>query len=496
MIYRLRNSVFWPFFWNIRKEQKKFERMLWDVAHCQNLNEKLLKAEECAYYAAYHPSGYYSSEVLENVYLEAAKELPSVVCRPIQNTVLHVMTAAYPSGGHTRVVERWINHSNPDEKHSIVVLSQDEEIIPEWIKCAPRNHGGEFIEFGKMNIMTRAEKLRILAAGYEKIVLHTHMHDGTAIIAFGVESFTNPVILFNHADHVFWLGVSVADIVADFQYGDFSTKRRLATKSFFLGIPPSLSIDLPKITYSKENLREEMGIPQDDFVVVSTGTEYKFHPLQSISFIDESLKMAQDGIRVYVIGPQSTERWKTVQHKSNGRVKALGPIYDKSVYYGYLLAADLYVGSFPFMGGTAMLDAVECGLPFVQFIIGSQESENNGIDSNRDTSPCWVRSISSLHETIKSAKSDEIIKKNLYENAKKWSDEYGNVFAWQSRLHQLYDSCPKKHSIHPFVNEKGKSIVIDDTVAFCAMQLCYNSIRIKNIIGRKIAYYWIKYKVS
>ena len=40
------------------------------------------------------------------------------------------------------------------------------------------------------------------------------------ILAFGVEEFKRPVLLYNHASHMAWLGKSIADLVLDIEKDD------------------------------------------------------------------------------------------------------------------------------------------------------------------------------------------------------------------------------------------------------------------------------------
>ena len=49
------------------------------------------------------------------------------------NTVLHVLTQANITGGHTRVVERWVELQK-DYKHSCILLNQNDIEVPEILK--------------------------------------------------------------------------------------------------------------------------------------------------------------------------------------------------------------------------------------------------------------------------------------------------------------------------------------------------------------------------
>ena len=149
------------------------------------------------------------------------------------------MTTSCKVGGHTRVVEKWINLAPCYQKHSVALLDQEGE-IPQKLKDNIKNKNGELYIFNKDDdIFQKAIKLRELASKFEYVVLNIHMDDPTALVAFGSEEFSRPILFFNHADHLFWVGKSISDIILDFRTIKSITKtRRNIENPYFLGIPP------------------------------------------------------------------------------------------------------------------------------------------------------------------------------------------------------------------------------------------------------------------
>ena len=49
------------------------------------------------------------------------------------------------------------------------------------------------------------------------VILHVHMYDVLPILAFANGDFNRPVMFYNHADHLFWLGASISDLVVNFR---------------------------------------------------------------------------------------------------------------------------------------------------------------------------------------------------------------------------------------------------------------------------------------
>ena len=76
----------------------------------------------------------------------------------------------------------------------------------------------------------------------DRVVTFADTDDPLPLVAYGTEDFKRPVGLYNHADHDFWLGVGVSDLVADLRrWGERLTREvRGATASYRLTIPLDL----------------------------------------------------------------------------------------------------------------------------------------------------------------------------------------------------------------------------------------------------------------
>lgn len=62
--------------------------------------------------------------------------------------------------------------------------------------------------------------------GYEYIILHTHMEDAIAVVAFGTEDFMHPILFYNHTSYLFWIGKSITDLLLDLFKSDKITKKK------------------------------------------------------------------------------------------------------------------------------------------------------------------------------------------------------------------------------------------------------------------------------
>lgn len=433
--------------------------------------------------------GIYSLASLENFFLSIAQTYDiecSVQYEP--DTYLHVATWLRKVGGTARVIERWINNAPKTEKHSLVIINEEstwtKDDIPQWLYTAVENKRGKLIIFDEGSTIERALRLRQIASKYDKIILHTQMEDPSALIAFGVKSFKRPVILFNHVDHIFWLGISIADMVADLRPTDFTTRRRHANQSQYLGIPVEKLSHKVITPYEKESIRNELSIPQDAFVIVSTGTEPKYSDVGMISFRQMTqVVVAKTGGYFYLIGPGTSDSWIRTKERTQERVCPLGLIKDKELYYKYLMAADVYIDSYCVGGFTASLDAIQNGVPLLSCKLFRQKDYLmwdpfvfcDGVCVSEEElikKICLLQKDVKLRHDLASRQLDKAI-----------CDFEVN---WSSRLRNILQNTPPEHKLYPFANTPEDSIINDSDV------VNLNNYNHRVIKAHKLFFYFIK----
>lgn len=277
---------------------------------------------------------------------------------------LHVITQAYPTGGHTRLVERLIHKAPDGDQHSIIFLDQ-KGAIPSWlIDAASEKNGSHIVIPQEYSVIEKATYLRDVAYRWaDTVYLHIHPDDPIANLAFGVEGGP-PVILVNHSDHSFGLGYSIADLVSDGRISSqqISYDRRHVRKSGILGVPL-----LPvEFNLSKRDCKARLGIDENTIVLLSIGASYKYTPYENLDFPNAITKvlLAHEKVVMIVIGPSPSDSiWDGAIQSVQGKLRVVGVKNDISDYYG---AADIYLSSFPFGSFTAELDAALRGIPVIR----------------------------------------------------------------------------------------------------------------------------------
>lgn len=445
----------------IKKNKSKFEKLLKFLSKNKNLDEKLVLAKQALTFATYNNCGYFESNVLENFYCDLAKTIDNKakIDNFEKNNVLHVMTNSCKVGGHTRVVEKWINLAPDYQKHSVALLDQTCK-IPQKLKENIKNKNGELYIFNKDDdIFQKAIKLRELASKFEYVVLHIHMDDPTALVAFGSEEFKRPILFFNHADHLFWVGKSISDIILDFRTIKSITKTRRNIKNpYFLGIPPETEAKYIE-TYDKNEARKKLNLPLDKKIILTVGSNFKYTPFKNKSFIDyvtKILEKEKDAI-LYAIGPSlNDEMWKIANEKTNGRIIPLGTINYGEEYFNYIKSSDLILDSWPMCGGTVIMDAISLAKPILSF-----DNEIGQLDYILKSKSYAKNEDELTQKAILILNNSNIANEYIFDLKNNYIKE-NDPKLWQERLKKLEEIIPCKHSIKR--NQGPEKVIIDDYV--------------------------------
>jgi hypothetical protein len=277
------------------------------------------------------------------------------------------MSRAYNTGGHTKVVERWIRYSAPEVSHSVLLTRGSH--VPETLLEAVKGSNGEIRKLNGLAPLTaRAKKLRMFSREFAKVVLHVHMDDILPSLAFAANWNVQNISHFNHADHRFWVGSSLAGEYIEMRtWGKLvSLHERGIHDSRIVGIPiPEKSLFVDK-NQDVLRLRREMDIPNEAKVILTVGHARKFVDGPKTSFPKVAEQIMRKDVNTFLIcvglnSPQSTS-WRKLVHDFPGRVKFV-PEVPREKLHDYIRSSDIGLDSFPMSGGTAILEMLSLGLP-------------------------------------------------------------------------------------------------------------------------------------
>jgi hypothetical protein len=192
-------------------------------------------------------------------------------------------------------------------------------------------------------------------------VLHHGSFDVVPTVALAVHDCP-PVAVLNHADHLFWLGSSVTDMVINLRTAGsrHTAKQRFVSCNTVLPIP----LANPVGKASRRDARRSLGLPEDQLVLLSVGRAEKYRPCGPYDFVATAGKILdrQRDAHLYVVGESTAEIAPYLRCAAHERLHFVGSMEDPSLYRA---AADVYLESFPFGSQTALLEASLAGLPVV-----------------------------------------------------------------------------------------------------------------------------------
>jgi glycosyltransferase involved in cell wall biosynthesis len=430
-------------FKEIEENRNIFENMVTKANLEISVGAKIEKAEKAVKFALKNMTGYFSSEHIESIFLDIANKYSISPSKDSikENTFLHVATQVLSTGGHSRVIERWIKNS-PSGFHSVVLLDQSGLQVPDLLKENVIQKEGEIIDLSPIvDPIKKGIELRKLGLNYKYIILHVNMEDFVPIIAFGNKEFSRPVLLVNHADHQFWLGGSVSDTVVNLRtWGkNLNVQRRGIENNCLLEIPIETKADFSL----DPDLRKKHNVPEGDSLILTIGSDYKYNPVLDYDFIKTVREILNTvtNASVLAIGPSSENHlWRSAKAETSGKIQAIGTVpYDE--IYSYINSCDLYLDSFPFFGGTTLIDVVRAGVPAVSLKTPAGQSDyvSNSILACKTTSEFIQKSIRILNDSEYSKFHRDSALSSLL--------EMYSVDSWREKLSNILSSLPDSHKI-------------------------------------------------
>lgn len=324
----------------------------------------------------HHPGVFCSPEleeitwVLSNTINASSSGPPRRLRAPIlPEQVLHVFTEAYAVGGHSRLASHWMA-LDTSRRHFVVTTNQ-RGVLPPSIRIASERSGGSVITLNreKKGLLETARQLAELADGFGLVVLHTHPSDALPGIAFAARRERPRVLLVNHADHVFWMGICVADLVICFRDSGrrLTRERRGIEECRLVDLP--LPLSLPERRLTVEEAKRELSIEPDQLVLLTVASEYKFRTRGRPDFLDLVTPVVREtpNAVLLAVGPADTGRWREAAEQTGGRVQALGVVTQPFLHRH---AADIYLDSTPFGSITSLLESAAMGTPALAYTPG------------------------------------------------------------------------------------------------------------------------------
>jgi hypothetical protein len=423
----------------LRHAQKSFVRGRYETA--------ALYAELAAYCATWKHAGFFASRSLEDLLLaiggknadggptrEVKDKLESIPAR-----ILHVATWVEGLQGLNRLLWRWMQVDN-SRVHSVVVTGHDLQRVPGPLKDAVLKSKGtiQALDESTGGVLARARRLRSVAALADLVVLHLQTEDILPLIAFADGRGLGPVLFVNNADHNFWLGASVSDLVVNLRESGqrLSIDRRGTTSDRNVLLP--ILLDRRWRTQDRNEAKRKLGLNPDSVLLLSVARWPKYQPFGGVSYPQSHLPvlMQHREAVLWVIGPHQDKEWRRAGEHTGGRVKAFGPRADTTPFYE---AADVYVDSFPIVSITSLLEAGSYGVPLLSRYPYSDKCGILGADTPA-LAKCITRArtLDEYHSLLSRFIERKELREELGARAKKAIEETHYPENWLPVLESVY----------------------------------------------------------
>ncbi|WP_321470563.1 hypothetical protein [Halarcobacter sp.] len=329
------------------------------------INEKIFFLDYLNYFQVSNVTTKFSNNFIEEKLNEISATIDFNLSPTFEkDSILHVMSESYAIGGHTKLLEIFIqNIDGIYKKQSLIITNQKLE-LSKSLENAIKGKGELTLIPSDLNHIEKAKILANTASNYELIILHIHPNDITSNLAFGNSKFKRPIIFLNHTDHMYWCGVSIADLTLDLtaEGNYFSKEVRDINNSHIVNIP---IID-KELKLTREEARKYLKIEKNKKIILTIATEYKYGRTREEIFkfanMADNITKNIENSEFLLIGPsKNNPSWNEIYEKSKGRVNPLG-LKERHLLEYYILAADLYIESFPFASYTAFLDTSLYGI--------------------------------------------------------------------------------------------------------------------------------------
>ena len=278
--------------------------------------------------------------------------------------VLHVMTEVAATGGHSRLA--WRGIARDVTRVPTLALTGQTRPVPAQMEAAVAARGGRIERQAGPDLIARGRELAALVDRHDMVVLHVHPSDVVSGLALADRRGRPPVLLVNHADHCFWLGPGVPDMVVSTRRAAsrLSTRRRgvAGDRVAELAVPT----DLAGRGRSRSRARAILGVPDDAVLMVVVAADYKTRAVDGTGLLDVLIPAvdAIPGAIVLAAGPADAGPWEEARRRTGGRIRALGTVEDTGILRD---AADIHLDSFPCSSQTSALEAAAAGVPIVSY---------------------------------------------------------------------------------------------------------------------------------
>lgn len=333
------------------------------------LEKSLYYFQSCASFARKYHIGIWKDEELEKGLHCISKKLSESINinAPDNNKALFISSSITDYGGHTAAMINWIECIK-EEKRVFFINTYPGRRFGEMSEKVLKEHT-EFIDVPSNHRMIERVKFlkqTIKEVSPQYIVLFIDPDDVVAVTALTdllyIKRESKPIVyFFNHADHLFWLGVTVIDILINFRKISvgFSEKIRHFNKTQFL-IP---------LQRKKREIISSVSMPliKSKTLSLSIGASWKIVPDGYWDYFGVIRRILLENpehahILISKLNGALFKKALSIKREFPERFYLLSDIPNPDEFYKM---SDFIIETFPVVGGTVRVDVASRAKPIV-----------------------------------------------------------------------------------------------------------------------------------
>lgn len=315
-----------------------------------NMSAALGLAKLYGFFLSENFIGIYADNELELDILEGlAPQVNTNYSKP-SGDIIHLATELYTWGGHTRVIERFLNAGFGE---ALAVFTK----IPEEVRNRLPPQIRVLDQIGNHDNIESVKRVVAACSSFETVILHIHMYDIISAVAVGLLARNGTkVYLYNHAGQRFSYGFASSHKVFELckYFWLCGSRRGINGKQTYVGVP----IDW------RESISKSPDTERKDIMI--SGAPHKFVPFGECNicmFLNELNCRLPDDVIIHMVGPAGNEfYWSKLSDSARKRIifhKALA----HSDFQKLLAGCAMHIDSFPEPSGSAFVEAVMAGIP-------------------------------------------------------------------------------------------------------------------------------------
>lgn len=287
------------------------------------------------------------------------------------DSVGFLMTGMYEYGGHSKIAWRWMQ-LDESNRFALVLIQQGKSKLPEQLT--------ELSASGRVSVscisesedcLTRARHARDALAGSACVVMSIHPDDIIGAIAAACLKKRSKLIFIDHAFFSISVGMTSAHAVCCTSPAAvrFAMEERLVSPEHLVVYRNSPEW-LGDLAGDPKKVREELDLPDDAVLLLSSGSEYKFYPINGISLVGLVAPVLEANPNAYlvIVGVQERKNILPPGYMTllAERIKFIAPVPERE-FLDYVQACDIYLDSVPFHSGGAAQQAMLLSKPVLNF---------------------------------------------------------------------------------------------------------------------------------